>query len=192
MAGSLSRESIVAVTRELIEREGLESVSLRRIAGLLGVTAPALYAHVNDKRDLLRAVAEGEFERLIDLLERVDDPDPLARIRQFSRAYIEHAVSNPGLFRTMFLFPPRLSVADATGQELPAATKAFEIAHHAAVEAVDQGLLRSDDPLLVALTLWTGVHGAAEVLLLGFGFDQDTTAALIDSLIETLIAGLRR
>lgn len=192
MATSLSRESIVAVTRELIEREGLEAVSLRRIAGVLGVTAPALYAHVDGKRDLLRAVAEGEFERLIDLLERVDDPDPLARIRQFSRTYIEHAVSNPELFRTMFLFPPLLSVADATGQELPAATKAFEIAHHAAVEAVDQGLLRSDDPLLVALTLWTGVHGAAEVLLLGFGFDADTTAALIDSLIETLIAGLQR
>lgn len=192
MAEPLSRESIVAATRSLIEAEGLNAVSLRRVAAALGVTAPALYAHVDDKRDLLRAVAESQFERLISVLESIDEPDPLERIRRFSRAYIEHAMANPELFRTMFLFPPELSVADATGDELPAATKAFEIAYHAAVEAVGQGLVRSSDPLMVALTLWTGVHGAADVVLLGFGFDQATTDALIDSVIDTLIAGLQR
>ncbi|MEJ5256104.1 MAG: TetR/AcrR family transcriptional regulator, partial [Acidimicrobiales bacterium] len=159
MAEPLSRESIVAATRRLIQSEGLDAVSLRRIAATLGVTAPALYAYVEDKQDLLRAVAESQFERLIAELERIDEPDPIARIRRFSRVYVEHALANPELFRTMFLFPPELSVADATGNELPAATKAFETAYQAAAEAVERGLLRRDDPLMVALTLWTGVHG---------------------------------
>ena len=44
---------------------GLEAVSLRRVGANLGVTAPALYAYVTDKSDLLRSVAEVEFDHLM-------------------------------------------------------------------------------------------------------------------------------
>ena len=54
----LQRETIVEAARDLIITDGLEALSLRRLAGQLGVTAPALYAHVRDKQDLLRALAE--------------------------------------------------------------------------------------------------------------------------------------
>ena len=57
----LHREAIVAAARELIVADGLEALSLRRLAARLGVTAPALYAHVRDKQDLLRAVAESGY-----------------------------------------------------------------------------------------------------------------------------------
>lgn len=190
MAEPLSRESIVAATRSLIASEGLDAVSLRRVAAALGVTAPALYAHVADKRDLLRGVAEGEFRRLLDRFASIDEPDPLARVRRLCRAYVDHALDSPELFRTMFLFRPELALGGGGGEELPLATVAFETAMTALSDAVASGALRPVDPLMAALALWAAVHGAAEVLLMGFDFDPTTRQALVCAVVDTMIAGL--
>jgi AcrR family transcriptional regulator len=189
----LQRAAIVAEARELVAADGLEALSLRRLAARLGVTAPALYAHVRDKQDLLRALAEGEFEALVARFEKIDDPDPVARIKGHNRAYVQHARENPELFRVMFLFPPELSPASVpAGVELPGATKAFAAAAGAVEEAIAAGSVASDDALLVALTLWSGIHGVANVLQLGFGLPPDLEDAMIDEVTERLLAGYRR
>jgi TetR/AcrR family transcriptional regulator, tetracycline repressor protein len=54
----LTREAIVERALEIGDQEGLEAVSLRRIASDLGVTPMALYRHVRDKNDLLNAMLE--------------------------------------------------------------------------------------------------------------------------------------
>lgn len=171
---------------------GLEALSLRRLAGNLGVTAPALYAHVRDKQDLLRALAEVEFENLVERFEAVTDTAPLDRIRAQSRAYVAHARENPELFRVMFLFPPELTAASVPEEvQLPGATKAFTSAGTAITEAVEAGDIVADDPLLVALTLWSGAHGVATVLQLGFGLPPELEDAMIDEVTDRILAGYR-
>jgi AcrR family transcriptional regulator len=54
----LTREAIVRRALEIGDKEGLEAVSLRRIASDLGVTPMALYRHVRDKSDLHNAMLE--------------------------------------------------------------------------------------------------------------------------------------
>ena len=61
----------------------------------------------------------------------------------------------------------------------------------ATTAAVEQGCFGDIDPLTAALTTWTAMHGLAEVLLLGFAFDDTTRDHLIDVVIDTMIAGLR-
>ncbi|MEZ5183034.1 MAG: TetR family transcriptional regulator [Acidimicrobiales bacterium] len=115
MAGDrepLQRDAIVEAARQLVIAGGLEALSLRRLAAQLGVTAPALYAHVRHKQDLLRAIAEVEFDRLVARFDAVAATDPVARIRAHGRAYVEHAREHPELFRVMFLFPPEMIPAD--------------------------------------------------------------------------------
>jgi len=192
MRAPLSRAAIVTATREIIVKAGVENVSLRRVAAALGVTAPALYAHVSHKRDLLQAVAEAEFETLIGRFEAVPDSEPLDRMRSYAHAYIDHARANPELFRVMFLFQPQLAATTPTGSELPAATKAFAMPATAVVDAVEAGLLTNPDPVLTSLTAWAAVHGAAVVLQLGFAFDRATEDALVESVLDMMIAGLRR
>lgn len=180
----------MAAARSLIVADGLEALSLRRLAGHLGVTAPALYAHVRDKQDLLRALAEVEFDALVARFDDVTDPDPVARIKGHGRAYVRHARENPELFRVMFLFPPELSPASVPpGVELPGATRAFQVAAEAVEQAIAAGAIVSDDPLLVALTLWSGTHGVATVLQLGFGLPPDLEDAMIDEITDRLLAG---
>src|SRR5512146_468606 len=59
---ALTREAIVARALEIGTAEGLEAVSLRRLAQELGVTPMALYRHVRDKQDLINAMTEAVLE----------------------------------------------------------------------------------------------------------------------------------
>ncbi len=187
----LQRETIVAAARELVSTKGLEALSLRRLAATLGVTAPALYAHVTDKNDLLRAIAEVEFDELVSRFEAVHVDDPVALIRAHGRAYLDYARENPALFHVMFLFPPDLGngAAERTGIELPAATRVFTMAAQAVTDAIDSGALVSDNPLLAVLAIWASVHGVAQVLLLGFALTRESEDALMTEVTDRLLAG---
>ena len=58
----LTRGALVARALEIGTAEGLEAVSLRRLAQELGVTPMALYRHVRDKQDLINAMTEAVLE----------------------------------------------------------------------------------------------------------------------------------
>lgn len=176
----------------MIIDEGLDALSLRRIAASLDVTAPALYAYLTDKSDLLRAVAEGELAALIARFDQVEDADPVVRVGAYCRAYIDHARENPQLYPVMFLFPPDIAPAAAPGREIPLASQAFAVSSGAVNEAIESGAFRPMDPLVASLAMFTAAHGTAGVLLMGFGFDRATEDELITAVCDTVIAGLRR
>jgi TetR/AcrR family transcriptional regulator, tetracycline repressor protein len=54
----LNRNRLIAEALAMLDEEGLERFSLRRLADRLGVTPMAVYNHVGNKRDLLQAVAD--------------------------------------------------------------------------------------------------------------------------------------
>lgn len=186
----LSRTAVVSAARDLIAASGLDAFSLRNLARSLGVTATALYAYVSSKRDLMRAIAEDEFSMLMQRMALVAQDDPVARLRGYSRAYIDQAIERPELFRTMFLFPPDLSVVESSGHELPLATAAFELGVDAVREAIESGRFAPVDPTVAALTLWTATHGAATVLLLGYADDPALRELLVANVLDTVLKGL--
>lgn len=186
---TLSRTAIVAAAREIVAVDGLDGLSLRRTAAKLGVTAPALYAHVEDKHDLLEGVAQLEFERLIARFDAIESSDPVERIRGHARAYVEHALADPALFQVMFLFRPDWTPQPAV-DELPAASKAFAVGAAAVEDAMRTGALRADDPLLVAIALWAASHGTATVLLAGINLGPEYESRVIDTVIDNLLRGL--
>jgi TetR/AcrR family tetracycline transcriptional repressor len=55
---ALTRDDVVRSAVSLLDEVGLDGLTLRRLAGKLGVSAPTLYWHVKDKRALLDLVAE--------------------------------------------------------------------------------------------------------------------------------------
>jgi AcrR family transcriptional regulator len=56
--GRLSRDVVVRTALRLMDEEGLEALTMRRVGRELGVEAMSLYNHVRDKEDLLDGVAE--------------------------------------------------------------------------------------------------------------------------------------
>jgi TetR/AcrR family tetracycline transcriptional repressor len=53
----VTREQIVAAALDLLDEAGLDGLTLRQLAGRLGIRAPTLYWHVRDKRELLDLLA---------------------------------------------------------------------------------------------------------------------------------------
>lgn len=71
--GRLSRETIVGCAIALADAEGLEAVTIRRLAQEQGVTPMAMYWHFSDKDSLLDGIAES-LVASVKLPEPSDDP----------------------------------------------------------------------------------------------------------------------
>jgi TetR/AcrR family tetracycline transcriptional repressor len=91
---AVSRDEVVATAIRLLEEVGLQGLTLRRLAAELGISAPTLYWHVRDKRDLLDQMAEAmavEGRERSPLRSDMDWLDKMAAImRRRYHALISH------------------------------------------------------------------------------------------------------
>jgi AcrR family transcriptional regulator len=134
-------QEIVAVARDLLEGEGLEGLSMRRIADRLGIRAPSLYKHFADKQALEAALISQGFEEQAEAFEAAltgaDDP-----LRAIADAYRRFAQDHPHLYRLMTERPlqrERLTAGvegraaqplyEAVGRDLDLARAAWAFAH---------------------------------------------------------------
>jgi TetR/AcrR family transcriptional regulator, tetracycline repressor protein len=68
----LTRDRVIEAALRVMDEEGLEAVSMRRVAREVGVEAMSLYHHVDDKEDLLDGICEHVMAEF-DFPEPVDD-----------------------------------------------------------------------------------------------------------------------
>jgi AcrR family transcriptional regulator len=85
---------IVAAARELLEAEGPEALSMRRVAERVGIRAPSIYKHLPDKEALEAALIGAGFEEWAEAFEG-ETPE------EVGRAYREYAKRHPHLYRLM-------------------------------------------------------------------------------------------
>jgi AcrR family transcriptional regulator len=191
MTEPLDRERVIAAARDLVESRGHQALSLRLLAADLGVTAPALYAHVENKADLLRGVASEGFKELGRVFTCNSGGTAIERLEANSLSYIEFAVDHPELFKVMFMFRPA-DVEGPLGTELAEATTVFASGFDDIQSAIANGDLPDESPVDITLVMWTATHGVASVLdLLGPGFDRARGQALARTVISATIVGLR-
>ncbi|MFJ5777083.1 TetR/AcrR family transcriptional regulator [Streptomyces sp. NPDC093094] len=76
--GRLSRERVLAAALELVDREGLSALSMRRLGAELGVEAMALYRYAEGKDALLDGLVEALYLELEQRLEAAPQEDPQA------------------------------------------------------------------------------------------------------------------
>ncbi|HTT94788.1 MAG TPA: TetR/AcrR family transcriptional regulator C-terminal domain-containing protein [Solirubrobacterales bacterium] len=121
----LSRESIVTAAIEIADTDGLEAVSIRRLATKLGARPMSLYSHIERKGDLIDLMVDEVMggSVLPESLPSGDWRDDLRRISQRTR---ENIRSHPWMiavaFRRPFIGPNALRHIDqslAAVSELP-------------------------------------------------------------------------
>jgi AcrR family transcriptional regulator len=91
---------IVDAARELLEEEGPDALSMRRVAERVGIRAPSIYKHLPDKQALENALISVGFEESAELFEAAiaDAQDP---VRALAAAYRGYAREHPHLYRLM-------------------------------------------------------------------------------------------
>src|SRR5271154_5377596 len=101
--GDLER-ALIAAARGLLEKEGIEALSLRAVARAVGVSPAAPYHHFADKDALLAAVAAQGFRELTAAMKKrmTRETEPTKRFLGTGAGYVAFAAANPALFRLMF------------------------------------------------------------------------------------------
>jgi AcrR family transcriptional regulator len=91
---------IVAVARQLLETEGAQALTMRRLADRLGIRAPSLYKHLPSKAALEVALIAVGFEEAADAFDAATDgaAEPFAALITAYRAF---ATRHPQLYRLM-------------------------------------------------------------------------------------------
>jgi AcrR family transcriptional regulator len=98
----LNRETILDRAVALIEREGPDALSMRRLGASLGVEAMAIYHHFSGRQELLRAIGD----RLLEPLHHIElGEDWREACRRFATALRDVAVAWPATFQLLGLQP---------------------------------------------------------------------------------------
>ncbi|HEY6647645.1 MAG TPA: TetR/AcrR family transcriptional regulator C-terminal domain-containing protein [Mycobacterium sp.] len=96
----LSRDRIVDTALAVVDSEGLEAMSTRRLAAELGVTGPSLYNHVGTKEELLDdvvdAVLAGVDTSMFAALSATN-PEWRAALEKWTRSYREAIAAHPNI-----------------------------------------------------------------------------------------------
>lgn len=161
------RRALVAEAVRTIDRHGVDALTLRSIGDRLGVSRTALYRHFSDKPALLAAVGREGFRLLRVALTEAWEQHGRGRpgFEAMGLAYVRFAVAHPAHYRVMFGgFIESCAKDDEFVQEAKAA---FQVLVDALVEQQQAGLVRPDDPLLLARMIWSLVHGIAMLAIDG-------------------------
>ena len=123
---SARAQEIIAAARQLLEAEGADALSMRRIADRLGIKAPSIYKHLRDKQSVANALISDGFVEIADAFKQTlaDTTEP--PLAALAHTYRRYALDHPHLYRLMTEQPldrPNL----APGVEAEAARPLVEV-----------------------------------------------------------------
>lgn len=160
------RRAVLDCASRLLEDEGPDALTVRRVAGRVGCSTTVLYTMFGGKPGLAEALWCEGFERLRAALAAVVEPDPLDRLAALGRAYRDSALAHRSYYAVMFQRPiPRFSPSpDAQ----TASRRVLQLLIDAVRACIDAGVFRPADPAHVARVLWAAAHGSVSLELAGY------------------------
>lgn len=192
------REELLRVAIVHLKNKRAEDISLRDLARKLGVSHMAPYRHFASKDELLAALITDGFNKLSrgfdESFERVKAEAFPQLFAEMGRVYIQFVARNPEQSRLMF--GGLLCDKDKYPETHQAGLETFGRLLRLIELGQDSGAMRKEDPHLVAVTIWSAVHGAAMLMLDGqFEMFDDAPAMDVDTLVdfmaERLLRGLK-
>jgi AcrR family transcriptional regulator len=142
-----TRFRILNATRAMVAELGVERVTMRGIARLANITAPAIYKHFRNKRALLEEVVSRGFVELADdMLKRDKEATGVRRLKSMSRAAHDFADRYSRLFEMMAA--PRSEDGRAVDR------LEFELRR-----SMERKELNWHNPREIAISLWAQMRG---------------------------------
>lgn len=194
------RSQIVAAARALFVEEGIDHVSMRKIARQVGITQAAIYQHFENKEAILFVIIEGFFDEMLRVFEAAlsGGDDVLTRLRRAMRTYVALGLSRPEEYRLVFMTP--MSGLVRAGVTLPRTEEAkltpspgsltFGMLDGTLREAQAKGYLRDINPDIASEAIWAAGHGIVSLLITHSQFPWTDKAALVELQLDMLFEGM--
>lgn len=183
------RQTLLTAATEMIAENGVESLSLRKLADKVGVSRTAAYHYFQDKNDLLCAIAANGFgcwqaslnELKSNLLPERD------KFEQYILGYIAFATNNPEEYELMF--------GRTIWKQANCTVELQQISHAIFQHQVDMiahwqtlGVINGDNPLRIAQVIWGTLHGIAKLFIDGVYNDVARAEEIVISALPMFLA----
>ena len=162
------KNALIKAGVEILASEGLGGLSLRKVAKQAGVSHAAPYSHFSDKQALIAAISTEGFKQLYIQIETVIEThraDPETLLIETAWAYVQFALNEPDRFKLMFssVLEKEKEYAEFVEISQENFSQLMKI-----VETCQQaGILKSGASDVVAVSVWSTVHGFTSLLLEG-------------------------
>jgi AcrR family transcriptional regulator len=183
------RASLIEIGARLLDEEGPQALSTRRIAAEAGSSTMPVYTYFGGMSGLVREMVYEGFARLHGYFAQVNETDdPVADMALMGRAYRHNALTNRHLYAVMF-----------GGESLAGFELSEEDRQHGrynlvnvvecADRCIDSGRFRPADPLLVAHQMWITTHGLVNLELGDYLIDPWNAEVLVETQLVSLMIG---
>ena len=162
------KNALIKAGVEILAEEGLGGLSLRKVAKQAGVSHAAPYSHFADKQALIAAISTEGFKQLYLQIKSVFEmhrADPETLLIETAWAYVQFALNEPDRFKLMFssVLEKEKEYAEFVEISQENFSQLVKI-----VETCQQvGVLKSGVSDVVAVSVWSTVHGFTSLLLEG-------------------------
>lgn len=153
------RAKIIDAATNMFMNEGYEKTSIRNIAEKIEYSPATIYLYYKDKDELLYEVQKQAFGQLEEVFAKeATSKDPWERLTQICHSYVRFGKANPEMYDLMFLMrAPMNSIKENEPWRNNA--DSFVVLVNCLTECMEQGLLRFDDVMLAAFSVWSMGHG---------------------------------
>ncbi len=185
------RCSILEEARKIVQQEGWQALSIRKIAEAIEYSVPVIYDHfVNKEAILLEFTREG-YQMLNEELTRAkaQSEDPAGQLESMAYAYWQFAFSNRQYYQLMY------------GLGMPTCETVRQISElHTFSELIltpVQHLIRASakpdiDPFLKLHTYWSMLHGLVSINMMTKGGEQDElNTRILQDFIQSFLISLK-
>jgi AcrR family transcriptional regulator len=194
MAAADTRERLIEAASEILGRDGLAGLSMRKVAEAVGVSAPAIYRHFEDKEHLMMAVCEQGFRIFAKyLFTALEGKDAGERLHLAGEGYRRFALEHPNDYRAIFMTSgEQLGFHDMPKDNFERFHATFHFLEDRVRECMDEGVLHEADVRETAASIWVHVHGLASLRLVGQldELDDEAFEAFWHRSIDALLRGL--
>jgi AcrR family transcriptional regulator len=179
------RQALLDAAVQLIEARGLDAVSVREVAKMVGVSAGAPFRHFHTRTALLTGVAEQAMDGLEGAIDRslhaAAKENALMQLRAIGTGFLRWAFTNPTHFQVI----SARAVIDFEGSNLRRRNDVIRAKMSALInQASAAGLLRPGDVERYQVVLRALVYGLSRMFIDGQfpSWDLDEGAALEESI----------
>jgi AcrR family transcriptional regulator len=148
---------ILDATLELLREEGLEGVSIRKIAERVGVSHMLLYSYFENRAAILDALRELAFKRMqvfcAESLRRAETGDALAQVREVLERFVRLSRQYPSLYQLAWRRDLAMRVnSQKMATIMEALARLIQL-------CIDRGQCMERDPTLAAVMAFSIVNG---------------------------------
>ena len=184
------QSSLLTTATAMITEQGIEALSLRKLAERIGVSRTAAYHHFKDKNDLLIAIAAQGFISWQEQAEQIFNNSELTdkeKYQAFVHYYVRFATQNAAIYKLMFgstLWKKENGIQSSSQTLIDVAYPSFQYQVKMTDAWQQKGILpKSQKTLRLAQVTWATLHGIAQLVIDGIYAD----ASQIDEMCQCAV-----